>query len=270
MIMPHPYGRMANRLVLSTAFIVQAEETGDTFLNLAFGDYFRFFEGTKHGPFLYHRPTNRVYSRKSKLVDWVNIWSTNDKTNQPYMLDQPDFIAKQRTTRCLFVVGWSFRTPTAFGLKHKPVVKKMFTPVPRHRDAVSRLSDRLRSGTDHVIGVHIRQTDYKNFANGKYFYPLDVYRRVMCDLSTQLNGRTRFLICSDATIDPAFFADLDVLQGTGHPVEDNYTLATCDYIVGPPSTYTAWASYYGEVPKCFIQSQDAHLSLVDFAVQNTI
>jgi len=45
MIMPHPYCRMANRLVLFTAFIVQTEEYGDnTFVNLMFADYFHFFK----------------------------------------------------------------------------------------------------------------------------------------------------------------------------------------------------------------------------------
>jgi hypothetical protein len=270
MIMPHPYGRMANRLVLSTAFIVQAEEYGDSFINLAFADYFRYFEGTKHSPFLYHRSANPVHFRKPKLFGCVNIWNTYDKRGETYLLDQASFLAKQQETRFLAVIGWSFRTPSTIGIKHKPVVKRIFTPVAQHREAVGRLAERLRAGSDHVVGVHIRQSDYKNFANGKYFYTLDVYRRVMSELAAQLKGRTRFLLCSDATLDPTDFADLDVMFGTKHPVEDNYALATCDYIVGPPSTYTAWASYYGDVPKQFIQSPDSKLALSGFEIQTVI
>ena len=270
LIMPHPYGWLANRLVLATAFIVQAEEYGDSFLHLAFGDYFRYFEGTRHSPFLYHRATCPHPQRKSKLFGCVNIWNTFDKRGEPYMLDQAAFLEKQRATQCLFVVGWSFRTPSAIGLKHKSVVKNFFTPIALHRDAVARLTDKLRAGADCVVGVHIRQTDYKKFANGKYFYTMDVYRRAMRDLANQLKGRTRFLLCSDAPVDHTAFKDFDVMTGTGHLIEDNYTLAACDYIIGPPSTYTAWASYYGNVPKQFIQSSEAKITLSGFEIQQTI
>ncbi len=269
-VMPHPYGRMANRLVLSTAFIIHAEETGDTFLHLAFADYFRFFEGTRHSPFLLHRSSAPARHRKTRAFGCVNIWNTYDKRNEIYPLGGPEFLALQHETRLLFVVGWSFRSDTAIGLKHKPLVRRIFTPVARHREAVARLTDRLRTGADQVVGVHIRQTDYQSFANGRYFYPLTVYRRVMSELAAQLPGRTRFLLCSDAPLDPAAFAGLDVLPANGHFLEDNYALAACDYIVGPPSTYTAWASYYGDVPKCFIETPDASLTLDRFQAQTTI
>ena len=270
MIMPHPYGRMANRLILSTAFIIQAEEQGDSFLHLAFADYFRYFEGTKHSPFLYYCASRFVSHPKRKVFGCVNIWNTNDKRDEIYSLDQPVFLAKQHETRYLFVIGWSFRTPPAVCLKHKPLIRKIFTPIPKHREAVARLSEKLRAGADHVVGVHIRQTDYKKFANGKFFYSLDVYRHAMRAVESQLKGSTRFLLSSDTTLDPAAFKAFDIILGTGHPVEDNYALATCDYIVGPPSTYTAWASYYGDVPKQFIQSPDSEMSLANFTVQTTI
>jgi len=36
-------------------------------------------------------------------------------------------------------------------------------------------------------------------------------------------------------------------------VEDLYALAECDYIIGPPSTYTLWASFYGDTPLWFME-----------------
>jgi len=30
-----------------------------------------------------------------------------------------------------------------------------------------------------------------------------------------------------------------------------FSFAKCDYIVGPPSTFTSWASFYGDVPVYF-------------------
>jgi hypothetical protein len=43
-----------------------------------------------------------------------------------------------------------------------------------------------------------------------------------------------------------------------------YALASCDYIVGPPSTFSLWASFYGQVPLCFLQKPDEFLALANF------
>jgi hypothetical protein len=43
-----------------------------------------------------------------------------------------------------------------------------------------------------------------------------------------------------------------------------YALASCDYIVGPPSTFSLWASFYGQVPLCFLQKPDEPLALANF------
>lgn len=267
--MPHPYGRMANRLILATHFIAQAEEYGDTFLHLAFADYFRFFEGTKHTPFICYRSTHPKTFKKKRLGGCVNIWNTNDKRGEPYFLNQDAFLSAEQDTRYLFVIGWSFRTPELV-CKHKVLIQQIFTPITKHREAVSRLIARVRTGTDHLVGIHIRQTDYKTFANGKYFYPLSLYRRVMDDMASQLKGSVRFLICSDAPVDREAFTGLDIVSATGHPIEDNYALAACDYIVGPPSTYTGWASFYGGVPRLFIRSPEERIDIHSFEIPSSV
>jgi hypothetical protein len=35
-----------------------------------------------------------------------------------------------------------------------------------------------------------------------------------------------------------------------------YVLAACDLILGPPSTFSIWASYYGQVPLMQLDSRD--------------
>jgi hypothetical protein len=42
------------------------------------------------------------------------------------------------------------------------------------------------------------------------------------------------------------------LAGPGHFIEDLYALASCDYIIGPPSTFSQWASFYGNVPRYMV------------------
>ena len=39
-------------------------------------------------------------------------------------------------------------------------------------------------------------------------------------------------------------------------MDDLYSLAQVDLLVGPPSTFTGWASFYGSVPIYWLESQD--------------
>ncbi len=252
-IMPHPYGRMCNRLLVAANFIAHAEEYGDSFLYLGFGRYFRFFESTRHAPFLYFRSTRPRKDRGRRLFATLNIWNTVDKNEGYFDMNQPAFLDLERATRFLFLIGWSFRNGEMLE-RHRDVVRQRFVLAPRHRDAVSRVIGAARQGADHLVGIHIRQTDYKNYLNGKYYYPPEAYRRIMRDIQAQLSGHTRFLVCSDSPVDRAFFSGLDIVTSSGHPVEDNYALAACDWIAGPPSSYSAWASFIGGTPLFFIEA----------------
>ncbi len=62
------------------------------------------------------------------------------------------------------------------------------------------------------------------------------------------------------------FSKLQVTFGTGDLIEDMYALASCDYLIGPPSTFTMWASFYGKVPLNIIRRSDQSQQLSDFIV----
>src|SRR5579864_7047234 len=57
-----------------------------------------------------------------------------------------------------------------------------------------------------------------------------------------------FLICSDERQEAATFAPFPVTVGQGTLLGDLFSLAGCDYVVGPPSTYSLWAAFYGRKP----------------------
>jgi hypothetical protein len=54
--------------------------------------------------------------------------------------------------------------------------------------------------------------------------------------------------------------------GPGSVVGDLYALARCDYIMGPPSTYTQWASFYGNRPMLCLESKDQRIDRDQFQV----
>jgi hypothetical protein len=57
-----------------------------------------------------------------------------------------------------------------------------------------------------------------------------------------------FWVCSDEGVAADAFPGLRVEPGVGTILEDLCSLARCDLLIGPPSTFSAWASYYGRVP----------------------
>jgi hypothetical protein len=63
-----------------------------------------------------------------------------------------------------------------------------------------------------------------------------------------LPAKVVFLIFSDESIPVAALPENSFLGTEENAVQDMYTLAECDYILGPPSTFSMWASYYGGRP----------------------
>ena len=49
---------------------------------------------------------------------------------------------------------------------------------------------------------------------------------------------------------------------------DQWIMTNCDYLIGPPSTFTGWASYIGEVPLLYMESNNVNYSLDDFKIIN--
>lgn len=183
---------------------------------------------------------------------------------EPCDLDGVEFQKLVTGRRLLCIQGWAFRT-RRYLLPHADAIRQYFRPVPEREAAVERLISAARAGTDCLVGVHIRHGDYATFCGGKYFYPLHQYHEVMKQIERLLAPRrVRFLVCSNTSPPASAFSGRDVLMGTGHLVEDLYALARCDYLVGPPSTFSLWASFYGQVPLCYLETADQPLSLASF------
>ena len=51
----------------------------------------------------------------------------------------------------------------------------------------------------------------------------------------------------------------------GNPGEDLYLLSQCDYLIGPPSTFTLVAAMYHDRPLCWVEDADMTLSPSSFA-----
>jgi len=268
-------GQLGNRLFLSAHIIAFAIEYNLTVLNPAFEDYACFFQHTYNNLFCCY-PVRQHFAIYNKLARSLSYKFTyylakllvKTKIKNKYLdairllepeelyLSSPEFLNRVKQTRIILLQGWSFRDEPNL-IKHSEKIKVYFTPLEIHQSNVNNLINKIKQTCDILVGVHIRQGDYKDFAGGKYFYSSNQYLQVMEKVERLFpNQKVAFLICSNNQQGKTDFANLSVTFGNNHIIEDMYSFAQCDYIIGPPSTYTLWASFYGNVPLYKIQDPE--------------
>ena len=179
-------------------------------------------------------------------------------------LNKNPFRQLAREKKVIFLYGWAYRDYAAFD-KHAATIRKFFQPAVPVQQNVEALLARCRAKGDIVIGVHIRRGDYKEHREGRFYYEPCQYADLMRTTVALLPGqKVHFLICSNETVDVEAFQEFDFSLGNNHIAEDLYSFAKCDYILGPPSTYTMWASFMGQVPLYQIFNPRATFLLSDF------
>ncbi|HEY5792208.1 MAG TPA: hypothetical protein VIS74_02855 [Chthoniobacterales bacterium] len=281
-------GMLGNRLFLSAYFLAHASVHGYRLFNPALGEYAALFESTWADPWCRY-PARAGGSEKtggsarsrcrlvgaaaailSRLpggvagVRALDIARSHDAADVPYDLNGPEFMSALRQSRCLLVQGWKFRDDAHLKTQHG-VIRDYFTPRSAIRARVREIIERARAGVDVLIGVHVRQGDYRAWQGGRFYFDTPLYAAWMRAAAALFPGaRVGFLICSNAAQDPAAFAGLRVSFGSGVVVEDLYALAECDRLMGPPSTFSLWASYYGRVPLHMLTRADQAIHPVSF------
>jgi hypothetical protein len=146
-----------------------------------------------------------------------------------------------------------------------PTLREVFRP---REDILRVVDDRVAEARHRgavVVGVHLRWEDYRGTP---LFFPLASFLDRMKQIAELVKpARASFLIVSPEKLDPADFPPECIICSGGGPVHDLYTLAACDYIMGPPSTFSGWASFYGGKP-LFPMREDSHFD--DLSAAETI
>lgn len=296
-VLARNFGQLGNRLCLSAHLIAAAREYGVTLLNPSFAEYAQYFTATADdlwcrypalesipapglspGSAQSRAPRNHSPSDFRRKLAYHSVYLGTRVMTHLRMNRYPAHIIQLRgeqscdlsgdlfrklatSRRPLLLSGWGFRSRHLVD-KHIEAIREHFQIIPEHRQSVDRLIRPLRQQADRLIGIHIRHGDYADWEGGKYFYSVADYVAIMRRIRTRLaNQRIAFLVCGNATLNRDDFGDLDVHFGTGHLIEDLYAFADTDYLIGPPSTYTRWASLYGGVPLEHVEQLDQELKL---------
>lgn len=157
--------------------------------------------------------------------------------------------------RHIVVAGWFARFYDDF-LEYRDEIVDLFTI---NKDITEPVRQQMQKDSPAGeqclrLGVHIRRGDYSTWEDGRYFHSDKVYadhinrfaswhkdKQVHVFLSTNDMGitvRTFQELCPDVTIH---------LYANSAPA-DLFMLSECDYLIGPPSTFSLVAAMYRDIP----------------------
>ncbi|QDT07921.1 hypothetical protein K227x_63500 [Rubripirellula lacrimiformis] len=273
------YGQLGNRLMLSANLIAAACELDVPLRNPSFSQYASYFTSTANDlwcrfPSRSDDATTTAPPRPiARQALYRSVYLTGRTlahlrmTRLPFHLirmtgerkfdlQSAEFASMARSGRPVLVSGWHFHAGSWLH-KHADVIRDFYRIRPDHQRNVDELVGRARSTSDILVGVHVRGGDYATFKNGRYFYSIPKYVAAMKRIRDRFSGaKVTFLVCGNVPLVQEDFGDLDVHFGTGQMVEDMYSFAAADLLIGPPSTFTGWASFYGQIPLWAMNSAD--------------
>ncbi|MDP1801075.1 MAG: alpha-1,2-fucosyltransferase [Bacteroidota bacterium] len=259
-------GQLGNLIFIYANFLAYGIENNVIIRNPAFYEYKSYFTGSSSfsGSRLFYRFCyfiSRVLFKLKIRTGFITVIALNwDET-----IDLEN--APQLKSNFCFVQGWLFRS-NKLVIKHKQKIVNFFTPTTFFKNKLDSFFTQFTKN-ETIIGVHIRHGDYKTFEDGKYFYSIEKYIEIIKNLAVLFeNTNPHFLICSNEKVNLHFknTQGLKITYAPGHELLDMYCLANCNYIVGPPSTYSMWASFYGNVPLYIVNDTNKKIEVTDFKI----
>lgn len=134
----------------------------------------------------------------------------------------------------------------------------------------------LRAQHDVVVGLLVRQTDYRIWNNGRFFFSTAQYARWIRQLlDLRLGKNVTVVLASEAWQDPNELRGLPYAFApgaknlAGHWFDSFTALSLCDFVITPPSTFSAAAAFIGRIPVLPVTRGDQDLSPADM-LQNAL
>jgi hypothetical protein len=277
-------GRLGNRLFQNAHFMGSALAHGYRLLNPSLDEYAPLLVGARHNPLCGVPPlwevcdpelASQLRSVSMRLCEalvtassWLfphrvrllDIGESHDAQGGLFDLGDPEFLKLLHPGACVAVRGWSFSDHPNLA-RFRPDILNFHAPAEGIAAAARSAVNRAREVSGMVIGVHIRQEDYQFWKGGIHYYDVEDYARWMRACSEIWSDHSpAFLVCSGNEIDPRPFQGLKIFRGPGFPMGDLHALSLCDRIMGPPSTFSQWASYSGNVALCILETRVATVS----------
>lgn len=149
-----------------------------------------------------------------------------------------------------YMKGWPERYSTKYYPKCMDTIRELFLP---NEDVVNDVENAYkiaRQKADLVVGVHVRHGDYIGWERGIYYYSWEEYSAFMQQMEELYKEKkVSFYISCIEDIPTEIRSRFQIVETQKKTVAtDLYGLQKADLIIGPPSTFSQWASLMGNVP----------------------
>lgn len=283
-------GRMGNQLWNDMSIYAYSLERGYEFKDWATFEFARYFEFPKVRNFFirtiffnplvinagnrfFRKRVVRVFLKKivlyglsrlfKKVVPQKVVSVSNEgpfylPPSEPASERQAKIISEAEVSdgKSIYFTDSMFKNPEGLQ-KHREKVIHYFRPRQSISESVKSFISAVRKDFTHIVGVHYRQGDYKQPAAREelYFSEKEIlsYLKGYLEHFNKTSEETCFVVCSDESFNQDVFKGLNVRLGPGGEAEDLFTLASTDAIIASPSSYSAFSSYYGDIPLILFQ-----------------
>ena len=272
-IISDPYGNWGNRLILFSYAICWAKKHNSMVLNPSFKTYSKYFPHFQEN-FLCAIPLiikvnksiinffNNLFSHSFARITKRNdfIFTNNINNLCLYKKDkntESHFFNNTLKSKCVvFLSGFLFGNRDFNHIKKN---RNALIHYFKFQEFISSEGDlilsKFQNKNNLVIGLCIRQGDYKTHEGGKYYLNDSQYLTIIKILRKQFENNINFFIASEES-KPNFPMLDNVIVSCGNPALNIYMLSKCDFLIGPPSTFLTWSSFYKSVPVSYIDNSN--------------
>lgn len=262
MIFVRDKGQMCNNIIQYANFYAWAKEHNRRCVSMRFAYKYQYFR-------ICHTPWHNVFMYlAAKTLAKLHLLPIAE-----YRYDNCTEVERRILAhRNIIVQGWGIRYYDLL-IKYLKEIQSLFDFDDRIRKYADTLLDNGK--TTIRIGVHIRRGDYKTFFNGRYFFDDDTYIDYVRKTLSILGDRdVQMFVCSnDPHLNEEYYKktlpDLEITFSHGNAAEDLCLLSECDYLIGPPSSYTLVAAMYGKAKICWMDKRNHTIAADDYKDFNT-
>ena len=256
-------GQMGNRTILFAHCLATALETGQSLVFLCGADLLGTFavppariDGIRVRCFRFgcHDAFYFVlgWLKQLRLFDaWGKSWRNSRRATIPARIEG----FRRHPDRFHFLGTYLFRNPRALE-RHRDEAASCLRPRTEHVRRPAEFLKSIRREFTTVLGVHMRRGDYKRFRKGRWHYSDEQYARFMADFAKATPHSVAFVLISDEPVEERSFPGLVARAGYPGPCgffrmtpstfhEDLCLLSLCDFVAGPPSTFSWTAALSG-------------------------
>jgi hypothetical protein len=265
-------GQLGNQLWAYSNVFVLAKECGSAVIVVLGKEVYPFLDiqllsnntGIKIHAFTDNSATGKIVRR---LCMFVTSDTRKRKIARPFLsllgvrvirnFKQENIFRKEyKRSRWYFINSWENRVNKKYFIANHSFVQSLIQPEKKIRISAAEKIASLRQKHTIIVAVHIRRGDYKNFLNGKYYFEDAVYHRYMLQLNVLFGGNNiLFYIFSNEQIQTENYEGINLhFDRSQTAAGDMWSMANCDYIIGPVSTFSMWASFWKQTPLYFIEN----------------